>query len=151
MDLICLAGIMTGDELFIEIHKEIFNIWQPKLSETIKIKINDLVARRGDAFISPLVTLFISSIADFNNRNLIELLGSFDEIKESMSKTPYHFSDESFESHFSSFTDVIVPLISELEENGIREYWNENKLPLIKAKCAEMDGQLAEYNMEDVL
>ena len=151
LDLICLAGIMTGDELFIDIHKEAFETWQPKLSEGIKTKLGNWVAQRGDTFISPLVTLFISSLVNFNNRALIEMLSSFDEIKKSMNKTPYRLSDESYDAHFSSFTDVMIPLISELEENGVREYWNENKRPLIKTKCAEMDNQLAKYNMEDVL
>jgi hypothetical protein len=146
-----LAGIMTGDEMFVDMHKEVFDTWHPTISETIKTKLSDLVTRRGDAFISPLITLFISSLADFNNRNLVEMLGSSDEIKESMRKTPYRFSDESFESHFASFVDVIIPLVAELEANGVRAYWNENKLPLIKAKCSELDEQLVKYNMEDVL
>jgi len=151
LDLICLAGIMTGDDLFIDIHKDVFDTWQPKLSKDIKTKLSDLVNRRGDAFISPLITLFISSLANFNDRNLLEMLSNFDEIKESMNKTPYHFSDESFNTHFTSFTKIIIPLISELEGNGIREYWNANKLPLIKTKCIELDNQLIKYNMQDVL
>jgi len=91
MDALCFLNIMTADEMYVAKHKEAFDKWYPQLSDEIKLKMRNVVAARGNAMLSPIITLFISSLGDFNSRNLIELLGSFQEIESSMDKNSLSF------------------------------------------------------------
>ena len=151
MDMLCFLNIMTADEFFVKKHKAAFEIWYPQLSEATKSKMCEFITKRGNSMLSPTITLFISSLNDFNNRNLIDMLGSFQEIENSMNKTPYIFDDEEFETYFSFFSTTVIPLISELEEKGFRDFWEKEKLPGIKEKCAEIDKRLADTKIDDLL
>jgi len=142
---------MTADEMYVKRHKVAFDKWYPQLSDTVKSKMRDFVAKQGNAMLSPTITLFISSLNDFTNRNLIEMLGNFQEIENSMSKTPYVFGKEDYDKYFSFFTSTIIPLISELEQKGFRGFWEKDRLPTIKEKCGEIDKRLADFEIESLL
>ncbi|MCL2500671.1 MAG: hypothetical protein FWE90_10105 [Defluviitaleaceae bacterium] len=151
MDMLCLLNTLTADSYYTDRHKEVFDAWYPQLSEEIKTKMRELADKQENSMLSPTVTLFVSSLDDFNNRNLAEMLGSFDEIEKSMNKTPYAFDKEEFEEQFSRFKHTIIPLISELEEKGFRQYWEQNWLPKIREKCAEINDRLAAFNIDEAL
>jgi len=151
LDILCLLNTLTADGYYTKRHKEVFDAWYHRLSDAVKQKMHEWVLKHGNATISPTITLLISSLADFNNRSLIEMLGEFDEIKQSMKKTPYIFEKEKFEELFSWFSSTVIPLVSELEEKGFREYWEQNWLPKIQKKCTEIDSRLIDFKMDQVL
>ncbi|MCL2215965.1 MAG: hypothetical protein FWB91_02975 [Defluviitaleaceae bacterium] len=151
LDVICLLNAFTADNYYTSRHKEVFDAWYPRLSEERKTRIRELVNRQGNAMLSPTITLFISSLENFNTRNLVEMLGSFDEIEASMNRTQYTFHKNEFEEQFSRFKNIIIPLISELEDKGFREYWEENWLPKVQKKCTEIDSQLIDFKMDEAL
>lgn len=101
--------------------------------------------------LSPTLTLFLSSLSNFNDRKLIEMLKSHEEIESSMNKTPYIFSHEDFCWYFSFLDNAIIPLVVELETEGLYDFWQANKLPLIKARCDEIDKYMEQYNAEDLI
>ena len=151
LDLLCFLNIMTADDYYVKRHKEAFNMWHPRLSDTIKVKINDMVNKQGYSMLAPTFTLFISSLANFNDRNLVEMLNSHCEIVDSMNKTQYIFEQSDFDMYFSFFSEAVVPLILELEKNGFYDYWKENKLPLIKTKCEQVDKYMEDYKVDDLV
>lgn len=151
LDMLCLLNTFTADEYYVKRHNEVFSIWHPKLSDGIKIKMHKLAEKQGNAMLSPTITLFISSLTDFNKRSLVEMLSSIDEIEESMNKSQYSFDKKYFEELFSQFTTTIIPLISELEDKGFRDYWEQSWLQKIQEKCSEIDNQLINFKMDEVL
>ncbi|MCL2361042.1 MAG: hypothetical protein FWC73_04410 [Defluviitaleaceae bacterium] len=151
MDMLCFLNIMTGDEFYVTRHKEAFERWYPQLSNTIKTKINEFTAKRGNSMLSPTITLFTSSLNDFNNRNLVDMLGCFQEIENSMNMTPYIFGKEEFEAYFSFFTSTVIPVISELEKKGFYDFWVKNRLPAIREKCTEIDRRLGDYEIDEIM
>ncbi|MCL2363999.1 MAG: hypothetical protein FWC71_04980 [Defluviitaleaceae bacterium] len=151
LDVLCLLNIFTADDFYTENHQEVFDAWYPRLSDEIKDKMRALVDEQGNAMLSPTVTLFVSSLVDFNTRNLVEMLGSFNEMEASMNRTQYTFSKDAFDEQFSRFKDIYIPLIIELEENGFRAYWQERWLPKIQQKCVEIESRLTDFDMDEVL
>ena len=151
LDVLCLLNIFTADDFFTERHQAVFDAWYPRLSDDIKDKIRTMVDEQSNTMLSPTVTLFVSSLDDFNNRTLVEMLGCFNEIEASMNRTQYIFDKEAFKEQFSRFKEVYIPLIVELEENGFREYWEAHWLPKIQQRCLEINGRLADFNIDEAL
>lgn len=151
LDVLCLLNTLTGDEYYTKRHDEVFDTWYPQLSEGIKIKMQELADEQGNAMLSPTITLFISSLADFNKRSLVEMLSSFSEIEESMNRTQYSFDKNEFEKWFLQFKNTIIPLICELEDKGVRDYWEQHWLPKIQEKCTKIDNRLIDFKMDEVL
>ena len=150
-DILCFLNIMTADKYYIDFHKDLFEKFYPMINGRTKQNIQDMIKQQGYSMLAPTLTLFISSLTNFNDRNLIEMLKSHAEIEDSMNKTPYIFSHEDFEWYFAFFDSAIVPLIDELEKAGLHEFWQANKLPLIKERCNEIDKYMQQYNAENLI
>ena len=150
LDFLCFLNIMTGDELYVDRHKEIFDKFYPCVSNEIKQNIRKMVEWQGNSMLSPKLTLLISSLEDFNSRNLIEMLKSHAEIEASINETPYKHTHEELESYFVFIESAIIPLIRELESLNFNEFWKNERLPLIKSKCDIIDEYLAKYYVEQL-
>lgn len=150
LDMLCFLNIMTADELFVERHRSAFEKFYPLISCGTKQCIQAMVQKHG-SMLSPLLTLLVSSLPDFNIRNLIGMLKSPLEIEYSMSKTPYNLSREEYDSCFSFCQSTIIPLIEELEEADFYEYWQKNRLPLIKDKCNNINKYLSQFDVRQWL
>ncbi len=74
MDLLNILNVMTADELFTGKHRAAFDRFYPSLSDSTKEGIRGFVNEQGYSLISNSLTLFISSMEDFNWRDLIEML-----------------------------------------------------------------------------
>jgi hypothetical protein len=142
---------MTADDYYINFHKEMFEKFYPLISDKTKQNMQEMIKQQGYSMLAPTLTLFISSLSNFNSRNLTEMLKSHEEIESSMNNTPYIFPHETFIRYFSFFDSTIIPLLDELEKAGFYKFWQENKLPLIKARCEEIDKYMEKYNAEDLI
>jgi hypothetical protein len=151
MDILCFINIMTADQYYISFHKDEFDKFYPMISDNTKQNINDFIEKRGYSMLSPTLTLFISSMTNFADRNLLEMLEKHTEITDSMNKTPYIFSGDDFSFYFSFFDIVLIPLINELETAGFNDFWIKNKLPQIKAKCEGVDKYMEQYNVHSLI
>jgi len=150
-DILCLINIMTADQYYIDFHKDIFEKYYPLISGKIKQNIHDFIKKQGYSMLSPALTLFISSLSNFYDRNLIEMLNNNTEIADSMNRTPFIFPDDEFSMYFSFFNCAIIPLIGELEAEGFKEYWMDTKLPKIINKCEDVDQYLKKYNVHSLV
>jgi len=151
LEILCFTNIMTADQYYIKYHNGIFDKYYHFISEKTRENIQSLIKKQGYSMLSPTLTLLVSSLDDFNDRNIIEMLKSHFEIEDSMNKTPYSFSREKYDMYFYYFDCAIIPLINELEEAGLYSFWHESKLPQIKEKCKEIDLYLAKYKIEHLV
>ena len=151
MDMLCFINIMTADQYYVNFHKEGFDKFYPLISDNIKHNIDDFIIKQGYSMLSPTLTLFISSMSDFTDRDLLEMLENHEEIKYSMSRTPYTFTDDEFLMYFTFFDNALVPLINELHTAGFKDFWTKNKLPHIKAKCEDIDKYMEQYDIHSLI
>ena len=151
LEILSFVNVMTADKYYINFHEDLFEKYYPMISDKTKKNINSLVKEQGYSMLSPTLTLFISSLTNFCERNIIEMLKSQSEIESSMNKTPYIFTKEAFDFYFRYFDSTLIPLINELEQAGLHSYWQENKLVHIKERCENIDRYLAKYRIEDFI
>jgi len=148
-DLLCFLNVATDDEFYIKYHEKEYKQFYPLLSNEIKTKIEEMAKKRERTMLWPVVTLLLSSLNNYENRDLIEMLQSHDEIITSINKSPYKFTDEEMSMHFGFFDNVIIPFIKELESIGFAKYWEEVKKPLLIERCAHLNAYLDKFNILD--
>lgn len=151
LDMLCFLNIMTEDELYVSRHKEMFEKFYPCISDKVKRSIQAMVKEQGNSMLSPKLTLLISSLPDFNNRNLVEMLKCHAEIEISINQTPYKYTHEELDSYFMFVENAIIPLIKELEAIDFYGFWKGERLPLIKEKCEIIDKYLTQYDVEQLM
>jgi len=151
MDILCFLNVMTADRYYTDFHKDAFEKFYPLVSDELKQKMDAMVKELGGSMISPLLTLLVSSLPNFDERNLSEMLRSREEVEAAMNQTPYAFTPKQFAMFFSLFASTVIPLIAELEAAGFHDYWKESRLPLIEAKCREVDAHMEQYDIEKLV
>ena len=148
LDALCFLNIMTQDEMYVSRHKSVYEQFYPLISPEIKQSISGMVTWQGNSMLSPKLTLLISSLPNFNDRNLIEMLNSHAEIETCINQTPYKYTHEELKPYFAYVDSAIIPLIKELEALSFYKFWQETRLPMIKAKCEIIDKYLTQYDVE---
>ncbi|HEX3076384.1 MAG TPA: hypothetical protein VHQ24_05930, partial [Lachnospiraceae bacterium] len=129
LDLLCFLNVLTNDEYFVSRYREEYDQFYPKLKNETRSSMERLVEAWKSPILSPKLTLMISSLENFNERDVKEMLQSFDEIKQQMAKTPYGETDEEYNVLFKHATSTLIPVIEELEELKFKEYWLRDRLP----------------------
>ncbi|HEX3021424.1 MAG TPA: hypothetical protein VHP81_03425 [Lachnospiraceae bacterium] len=148
LDLLCFLNVLTNDEYFVSRYREDYDQFYPKLKNETRSSMERLVEAWKSPILSPKLTLMISSLENFNERDVKEMLQSFDEIKQQMAKTPYGETDEEYNVLFKHATSTLIPVIEELEELRFKEYWLKDRLPIIIDKCKELDTYFEDFNLE---
>lgn len=151
LDLLCFINTMTGDDYYIEMNRDVYERFYPLVSGKTKENMQDFIKRMGHTMLSPTLTLLVSSLPDFGDRNLGEMLTCHDEIETQMNNTPCIFSREQFDLFFHAFDNAVIPLINELESAGFKTFWQEAKLPLIEDKCKEINEYMKQYDAETLI
>lgn len=151
LDVLCFLNVLSSNDYYVSRHKEAFDRFYPLLSDTIKDKIESMVKWNGSPVLSPTFTLLISAVPAFSDLSIYYLLEAQSEIKDGISKTPYQFEAGEYDEIFTRFSDTLIPVIHELENNGFKEYWNTVKLPIIQKKISELETYLAENNLEELI
>lgn len=151
LDIVCFLNALSSDYYYVSRHKEAYDYFYPLLSKNIKAKIKRLVKWNNSPMFAPTFTLLISTVPSFSDMNIYNLLEARSEIKEGISRTPYNFTDSEFDKIFGRFSDTVIPLIHELENNGFKDYWNTVKLPIIQNKIFELEPYFTQYNLEALI
>jgi len=151
MDILCFLNVMTADRYYTDFHKDAFEKFYPLVSDGLKQKMAAMVKELGDSALSPMLTLFISSLPNFSERNLSEMLRSREEVEAALKQTPYAFAPEELAKYFSLYESAAIPLIAELEAAGFYDYWKESRLPAIEAKRKEVDAHMEQYDIEKLV
>jgi hypothetical protein len=151
LDLICFLNALTGDEFYLRYHQEDFDKFYPGLSDEAKAGIKEVVAKRETTMLSSRITLLLSSLKDFTTRDLCEMLKDHVGMRQGIHKSEYKFDDEELDREFAMYSDIIVPLVKELEQLGLKEYWQQHKLPDIQARCDVLNEYFSKYNIYDIV
>jgi len=91
LDLLCFMNSMTANPTFTDFHKESFEKFYPAVSDRIKKRVKFLNKMNLAGLFGMVCTSLISSLDDFQNRDLIEMLKSKSEIKKMHSKSTNPF------------------------------------------------------------
>lgn len=142
MDLLSFLNVMTSDEFYLNYYQKEYDIFYPLLSGAVKEGMNALIQSTGRSNIAPFFTTIISSLDNNNNRDPKEMLLEYDAIDKSMRKSPYYSLYSDYIKMLPQISGLIIQMIKELEDNGYREYWEKEKLPLIESRCAEIRSLL---------
>lgn len=151
LDMLCFLNIMTGDALYVSRHKESFEKYYPLISDEIKRNIQSMVKEQSHAMLSPKLTLLVSSLPDFNARNLVEMLRCHAEMEHTINQTPYKHTHDELAAYFLHVENAIIPLITALEAIDFRSFWAEERLPMIKQKCELIDKYLTRYDLAQLM
>jgi hypothetical protein len=111
----------------------------------------EMVKNNGSSMLSPSYTLLVSSLEDFTNRALTEMLASPAEIEERIKLSPYNFTRGELDGFFKDFKTVVIPMLNELEALGFRDFWKETRLPLILKKCGVINGYFEKHNIKELI
>ncbi|MCL2405605.1 MAG: hypothetical protein FWC92_08670 [Defluviitaleaceae bacterium] len=148
-DILCFLHSITEDELSASELKGEYDKFYPLLSDEIKSEAKQLAAKPERLLFWPLVNLLISSLANHDKRDLVQMLRSHDEIRNGIAQSPY-FKGESQKDltlHFKSFEDIIIPFLKELEDIGFTKYWDETVKPILEQRCITLNRYLENFNI----
>jgi hypothetical protein len=151
LDILCFLNVLTSDEYYVKRHQEAYNKFYPLLNPGIKTNMKEAVNAFGSSMISPTAALLISSLTDFCDRDLIQMLNSRAEIEEQISKSPYRFTRDELNGLLNSFAAHLSPAVLELERAGFRDYWEETRVPFIARKCDEINGYFKKFDIRDLI
>ena len=148
LDLLCFLNSLTGNEFIAEFHKEAYEKFYPLVSDGIKHRMKRLIRLNVSHLLAPGAVTALSSVHDFDKRELSDMLGNQAEMKQSISKTKYG------KSPFMKFVlqrlinKYAIPLTNDLENAGFREFWHAERLPLLQERCKGLDEYMEQYSKD---
>jgi len=150
-DLLCFMNILAANQSSIDEHKELFERFYPLVSSKLRRRMNFYTKFWGERLMSSPLTMLISSLPNFNERNVIEMLKSRSEIKEAMGKTTYAFTRIQYWWFFKIINKVIIPLLEILENADFKDFWETERLPLLTKRCEELNEFMEQQNLNELM
>jgi len=151
MDLLSFINVMTSDQFYVNYYQKEYARFYPLISNDVKTGISALITTAGSANIAPFFTTIVSSLDNYNNRNVKEMLLEYDIIDSNMQKSPYYSLYSEYIKMLPHIAPLIIQLISELEENGFRAFWENEKLPLIEKRCEEVAELFMKFDINQYI
>lgn len=145
-DLLNMMNILTGDPLYTHDHPEAYAEFGEALSDESRQTLKMITDSLGNAMISPLINFMISFIPDFENENLTELLLDESRIMEGIQHSDPRMLEKA--KQMAPLYRALIPVMIELENMGFREYWLQEKKPLVTAKKAELEPVVKTYALD---
>ena len=136
LDLLNFINILTGGQFYTDRHQGMYERFGEPLTTQIKGNIKRAVEINGSAMLGPILSLVISAVPNFEKRNLVRLFEDT-AFLESCLKNYQYYSAEIWAEKVFLF-DTLLPVIKELESKGFRDYWQEERLPMIKKEQKQL-------------
>ncbi|MDX1359491.1 MAG: hypothetical protein R3232_11725 [Clostridia bacterium] len=149
LDVLSFLNIMSADDYYVNFYKDEFEKFYPLLSDGIKSTYKSFLESIGRSNIAVALTTAVSLIENFNDRDVKELLVAQDEIEKNLYDAQYPDILINGIKMLPQFAGLIVQLIQELESNGFREFWTENKYPLVNKRINELDDLFTNNMMSE--
>lgn len=130
LDVLNFMNVLTGDDFYVKRHNKAYELFGRSLSENSKRCIKKAVTIKGNYMLGPFLSLVISAVPNFNRRSLINLVQAPLGLRLHFSRYPY-FNAEEWVKNEPLF-DVFLPVLNELKAQNFRDYWESERLPLIK-------------------
>ena len=130
LDLLNLMNVLTGEEFYVNWHKNISKLFGEQLSDYSKSCVKEAVEIMGSAMLGPYLSLVVSAVPNFEKRTITRMFSNTDFLRERFANFSY-YDDKQWPDYASVFS-VLLPVVNELESNGFHEYWKKVCLPSIR-------------------
>lgn len=147
LDLLNLMNVLTGEEFYVNYHRDAFTQFGQSLSDDSQRHIEEAVDINGRAMLGPFLCLVISAVPNFERRSVTRMFSDVDFLQQSFSQYRY-FSSEKWPIQESIF-GLLLPVVRELEAKGFREYWLTNRLPLLERSRRELNRFVHRFELQD--
>lgn len=147
LDLLNLMNILTGEKFYTDHHKGIYERFGDNLSSDSKGRIKESVKINRSAMLGPLLSLVISAVPNFEKRSLIQMLEDPTFLESCMKM--YQYYDEGLWSERAPIFETLIPVIQEVEGNGFRSYWEEERLPVIHMKQRQLRTYARKFQLDE--
>jgi hypothetical protein len=145
LDLLNYLNILTDDQFYTKRHLEAYNRFSNSVSQAGRKSLSDAVHSNGNSMLGPLLSLLYSAVPDFEDKNILEVFGDLLFLKKSFAKYPYYNEKEWFKNE--QIIKAIVPVVTEIEQIGFREYWENERLSKIINKSDEIEKFITGYDI----
>ena len=147
LDLLNFINVLTADKFYVNCHKRAFKKYYPLLTDKTKQNIQEIVRIHGRTNVSHYLTAIISAVPDFDNANLVELLGNTNQLGAYYSKYSYYDSQEWDEK--KEIFNLLVEVLKDIEQTDFREEWLRQRLPRINSKKHEIMEFANNFHIND--
>lgn len=151
LDLLCFMNIMTANQTFTDPHKESFEKFYPLISDKVKRRVSFLNKMNLAGLFGMVGTSLISCLDDFQNKDLLEMLGRKSQIKKLHKKSTNPFPPHLYFMSFRLIDRMAIPLVNELEAAGFKDFWYTNRLPLLQERCNELDSYFVDCKVSEAV
>ncbi|MCK5128984.1 MAG: hypothetical protein KAQ68_03960 [Clostridiales bacterium] len=147
MDILSFLNVMTSNLIYTSHYKKEYNHFYPLLSSEIKEGFSWLITKSGRVDVASLFTTIISSLDDYNNRDVKKMLSSHEEIDRNMQNSQHYYIFSEAIKQLPHFSGLIIKLVKELEDSGFKEFWETEKLSLINNRCSIIQELVSKYDV----
>lgn len=142
LDVLKFLNVMTSDEYYVSKYQDEYDRFYPLLSDEIKSGFKGFIGIMKRTNIAVVLTTAVSLIDNFNNRDVKKLLVAQDEIEKNLDNSQFPENLKEGIKHLPLFSGLIIQLIKELEELRFKDFWQENRYPLICHGKKELEDSL---------
>ena len=116
LDLLNLMNVLTGEEFYVNWHKDISKLFGEQLSDYSKSCVKEAVEIMGSAMLGPYLSLVVSAVPNFEKRTITCMFSNTDFLRERFANFSYY--DEKKWPDYASVFSVLLPVVNELESIG---------------------------------
>jgi hypothetical protein len=147
-DVLCFLNTLTGDSFYLDYYQDEYNQFKPRLTpvvqqalERLKYKVKD----KNKNIISAFLCLYFSATKDQTLDDMLKTLENSEQMKNNLRKTPY-FSEDDWKV-YQSVQEDLKTIFLFLKTISFDAYWEQDVLPKVKQKIAEIEPDLPKYNV----
>ena len=146
LDLLNLMSVLTGESLYVNAHPEAFERFGKSLSDYSNNCLQKAVEINGNAMLGPALCHGLSAYPWFENLNILRLEQVLVPLLTGVRWVP--LISQKWEEE-EIVIRSILPVVKEVESMGFREYWERERLPLIKQGQDELYQFIGQFPLED--
>jgi hypothetical protein len=144
-DLVNSINVLTGEPVYVDWQKGIFELFGETLSEHSKGNLREAVELNGRPMLGPLLSLVMSAVPNFEKRSVVRMFSDPDLLQDNFKHYSY-YEAETWAQNTSIF-GLLVPVLQDLEMNGFRHYWIKERLPRIKQMQRQLNSFASKFNL----
>lgn len=145
LDLVNSINVLTGESLYLDWQKGIFELFGETLSEESKNKLKKAVEINERPMLGPLLSLIMSAIPNFERRSVVRMFSDVNFLRDNFKHYSY-YEEEDWERQ-ASIIGLLLPVIQELETKGFHDYWKKERLPRIKKMQQQLRSFANSFNL----
>ena len=145
-EVLNLLNLLTEDQFYIKYHHAIYNDLKHLITDELRTNIKTLIDIFERTMLSPFYDLIISSIPDFNDYNLTDLLEDYEYVEKHIMQSAYY--DRDAFAPYKKSLPYLKNIIAAVEAFNFKNYWHNNCLPKIEALKGKIIDFIADYDLQ---